>query len=97
MNPYAGDDFEPGMKVNRPTKGDQASLSAASAPQSFERYVDATFAAQFLGMHPKTLARLARKGIVPAHPIGEGNQRRRWRFLISELDAWLRARQGRPV
>ncbi|MHB1959512.1 MAG: helix-turn-helix domain-containing protein [Acidobacteriaceae bacterium] len=50
--------------------------------------------ARFVGMHPKTLERLARKGTVPGHPVGEGNKRKRWRFLISELDAWLRARRG---
>lgn len=59
-----------------------------------ERYVDAAAAARFIGMHPKTLARLARKGIVPGHPIGEGHQRKRWRFLETELDAWLRARRS---
>ena len=59
-----------------------------------ERYVDAVVGAQFVGMHPKTLERLARKGTVPGHPVGEGNQRKRWRFLISELDVWLRARRG---
>lgn len=59
-----------------------------------EPYVDAAAAAQFVGMHPKTLERLARKGVVPGYPIGEGNRRRRWRFLVSELDIWLRARRG---
>ena len=59
-----------------------------------ERYVDAVAGGQFVGMHPKTLERLARNGTVPAHPVCEGNQRKRWRFLISELDVWLRSRKG---
>lgn len=59
-----------------------------------ERFVDSVAGAQFVGMHPKTLERLARNGTVPGHPVGEGSQRKRWRFLISELDAWLRARRG---
>lgn len=68
--------------------------SLADSGNLRERYVDAVVGAQFVGMHPKTLERLARKGTVPGHPVGEGNQRKRWRFLISELDVWLRARRG---
>ncbi len=67
---------------------------ASTASEVLERYVDATAASQFVGMHPKTLERLARKGVAPGHPVGEGNQRKRWRFLLSELDIWLRARRG---
>jgi hypothetical protein len=35
--------------------------------------------------------RWAREGKIPAHPLNDGSHRD-WRFLISELDAWLRAR-----
>ena len=56
-----------------------------------EPYVDAQEAARFIGVNPKTVTRLARAGMVPAHPIGNG-QRRRWRFLKSELDIWMRGR-----
>jgi len=40
---------------------------------------------------PKTLMRLAREGKVPAYTISEDN---RWhlRFLISELDMWMRSK-----
>ncbi len=70
---------------------ERALLNSSCIP---ERYVDAVTGAQLVGMHPKTLERLARKGTVPGHPIGEGDQRKRWRFLTSELDTWLRARKG---
>ena len=56
-----------------------------------ERFVDAVSAASVLGINPKTLQRWSRQGILPAHPIGEG-RRRYWRYLTSELDAWLRER-----
>ena len=69
-------------------------VALSDSRQLPERYVDAAAGAQFVGMHPKTLERLARKGTVPGHPVGEGNERKRWRFLISELDTWLRARKG---
>lgn len=62
-----------------------------------ERFVNAQTGAQFVGIHPKTLERLARDGTVPGHPVGKGFRRKRWRFLLSELDGWLRARTGRNI
>ena len=58
-----------------------------------EPFVEAESAAAFLLMSPRTVKKLAREGSVPAHPRGDG-QRRRWLFLLSELDAWLRARHN---
>jgi excisionase family DNA binding protein len=45
-------------------------------------------AAQYLGLDVKTITRWARQGYLPAHPLGEG-KRKFWRFLVSELSAWL--------
>ena len=56
-----------------------------------EPYVDAREGAAFLHMHPKTLMRLARDGSVPAYSLSEGT-RRHWRFLISELDKWMKTK-----
>jgi hypothetical protein len=53
-----------------------------------EPYVDAASAATHLSISRKTLVRLARKGAVPAHGLGEGHKRM-WRFRISELDFWM--------
>ena len=53
-------------------------------PTMPERFVDARTAGRFLGLHMVTVQRLARKGTLPAHPIGNG-MKIRWRFLISEL------------
>jgi excisionase family DNA binding protein len=39
-----------------------------------------------LQIHPKTLQRMARQGIVPAFRIGD-----LWRFRASSLDQWLRS------
>lgn len=44
-------------------------------------------AARFLGLHPKTVKRMARTGELPGCRLG-----RRWIFRPSELDALLRAR-----
>jgi hypothetical protein len=56
-----------------------------------EPYVDAKNGAAFLCIHPKTLMRLAREGTVPAYSFNEGT-RRHWRFLISELDKWMKTK-----
>jgi len=56
-----------------------------------EPYVDAKEGAAFLRLHPKTLMRLAREGIVPAYSFSDG-VRHHWRFLLSELDTWMRSR-----
>jgi excisionase family DNA binding protein len=66
--------------------------SGRTAPMSLhEPYVDAQEGAAFLGLHPKTLMRLAREGKVPAYSISDG-PRRHWRFLISELDKWMKTK-----
>ena len=61
------------------------------APAVLEQYVEAEEGAPFVHMSPRHLKQLAREGKVPAHPRGDG-QRRRWLFLLSELDAWMRGR-----
>jgi hypothetical protein len=53
-----------------------------------EPFVDAERAAAFLSMRRKTLLDLARKGVLPGHPIGAG-ARKMWKFRISELERWI--------
>jgi excisionase family DNA binding protein len=52
--------------------------------ERFEPLLDSSAAAKLLGIHPKTLQKLARIGRVPAHSICG-----LWRFRASELDDWL--------
>jgi hypothetical protein len=56
-----------------------------------EPFLEAAEAAPFVRMSRRHLLKLAREGAVPAHPRGDG-QRRRWLFLLTELDAWMRGR-----
>lgn len=51
----------------------------------FEPFVDEYKVAAFLCIEPRRVLEMARKGAIPAHPLGE--QRRTWRFRISEIDA----------
>ena len=56
-----------------------------------EQFVDGQRAAEFLGLPRKTLLNLARRGSLPAHPIGEG-VRHTWRFRLSELASWIESK-----
>jgi excisionase family DNA binding protein len=56
-----------------------------------EPFIDAEQASRLLRLSAKTIMRLAREGVVPAHPLA-GTARKRWRFLESELYAWARER-----
>lgn len=55
---------------------------------SFEPYLDAKRASEYLGISAKKLLQLARKQKVPAYGIGEG-RKKMWRFRRSELDIWM--------
>ena len=56
-----------------------------------EQFVDGQRAAEFLGLPRKTLLNLARRGSIPAHPLGE-DIRHTWRFRISELASWVQSK-----
>lgn len=55
----------------------------------FEPFVDEHIVARFLQITPRRALEMARKGEIPAHPIGR--TRRTWRFRISEIDAHFSA------
>ena len=50
----------------------------------FEPLIDSATAATLLGIHEKTLQRMAREGRVPAIRVGKF-----WRFRKSVLNTWL--------
>lgn len=56
-----------------------------------EPFVDAEKAAEFASMRRRRLLELARRGLIPAHPIGDG-QRRQWLFRLSEIASALAVR-----
>lgn len=62
--------------------------SVTISPVSFEPYVDAVRAAEFLAMPRRTILDLARRGKLPGYPVGSG-QRRTWKFRVSELEYWM--------
>jgi excisionase family DNA binding protein len=51
-----------------------------------ELFVDANRVAEWLGIKPRRVLEMARRGQIPAHPLGAG-RRKIWRFRLSEVDA----------
>ncbi len=60
----------------------------------FEPYVDAEEAADFLKITLRRMKEMARAGTIPAHPVDPDAERKEWRFLLSELSAWMRDNSG---
>jgi excisionase family DNA binding protein len=61
--------------------------------QYFEPLLDDMQAGAMLGLHPKTLQRLARRGELPAVRIG-----RYWRYRASSLNTWIELQStGQPL
>lgn len=59
----------------------------------FEPLLSDVRAGELLGLHPKTVQRLARQGELPAVRIG-----RYWRFRASSLNAWIDLQStGQPL
>jgi excisionase family DNA binding protein len=68
------------------TQKSVATLQLSTSGQ-FERLLDSDEAAALLGIHKKTLQRMARSGEVPGVQIGD-----LWRFRASTLNDWLATR-----
>jgi excisionase family DNA binding protein len=58
-----------------------------------ERFVDNIEAANFLNVPPRRINEMARKGEIPAHPLGTG-LRKTWRFRLSEIAAHIATSQS---
>jgi excisionase family DNA binding protein len=77
--------------MNRPYKVEPSSPApnrVQVSPSRSSRPMDPKEAAEYLRLDEKTITRWARKGYIPAHPLGEG-KRKFWRFLEHELVDWL--------
>ena len=61
----------------------------------FEPYVAAEEAAEFLKITPRRVKEMARAGVIPAHSVDPTAVRKEWRFLLSELSAWMQRNTGR--
>jgi excisionase family DNA binding protein len=62
-------------------------LEIVEHASQFERFIDLEMAAELLQLHPDTLKRKTRGGEIPGRKIG-----RRWKYRLSELDAWAKSK-----
>ena len=61
-----------------------------------EPFVTAKEIARFLGMSPRTIAKMAREGRIPAYPVS-GSIRLTWRFKLSEIGLFFASHVPTPT
>jgi excisionase family DNA binding protein len=61
-----------------------------------ESFVTAAEVARYLSLSPRTVAKMAREGRLPAHRIS-GSERKTWRFKLSEVEAYLASNSPAPI
>ncbi len=64
---------------------------------SFEPFVSARKAAEFLGINRRLLLSMARRDLIGAYPIGTGKFRKTWVFKLSELSAAIAPKRYDPI
>ncbi|MFT4126112.1 MAG: helix-turn-helix domain-containing protein [Gordonia sp. (in: high G+C Gram-positive bacteria)] len=88
---------DPRVKLDHPARGPlripRRTLEFAVS-QTPSPLVSAPQLAEHLGVAPVTVLRLVQREGLPAHRVGTGTARRTYRFDITEVDAWLRARDS---
>ncbi len=58
---------------------------------AIEYFVAPEEAAAFMKISVRRVKDMARQGVIPAHPVDPSAQRKDWRFLLSELAAFMGA------
>ena len=61
-----------------------------------EPFITATAIAEHIGVSARTVAKWAREGRIPAHPVS-GNDRRTWRFKLSEIELFFASQSDGPI
>jgi excisionase family DNA binding protein len=78
---------------NTIVRGCAAMNNVPTIKEAVRRFLTPVEASAFLGgLNSRTVTRWAREGYLPAFPVGEG-KRRLWRFLESDLEAWMLSRR----
>jgi hypothetical protein len=63
---------------------------------TLEHFVDGDTAATFLGIARRTLLQKVRYGKIPGHALDPSAEKKDWRFLLSELHAYMVSCETRP-
>ena len=68
----------------------------AAPTAALEHFVDGDTAASFLGITRRTLLQKVRDGKIPGHALDPSAEKKDWRFLLSELHAYMVSCETRP-
>jgi hypothetical protein len=68
----------------------------ALSPEPFESFVDPDTAARFLQTTRRHVLEMARAGLIVGHPLDPHAKKKDWRFLLSELRAYMVSCDQRP-
>jgi len=68
----------------------------AAPTATLEHFVDGDTAATFLGITRRTLLQKVRDGKIPGHALDPSAEKKDWRFLLSELHAYMVSCETRP-
>ena len=68
----------------------------AAPTATLEHFVDGDTAATFLGITRRTLLQKVRDGKIPGHALDSSAEKKDWRFLLSELHAYMVSCETRP-
>ncbi len=71
-------------------------IAPADTRPRLEAFVDPDTAAEFLGITRRTLLQKVRAGKLPGHPVDPAAEKKDWRFLLSELHAYMLSCETRP-
>jgi hypothetical protein len=71
-------------EMNRELKTVAETARVLQIPITPEPFVDATRAADWLGITSRRVLEMARAGQIPAYPLGTGS-RKTWRFRLQEI------------
>jgi excisionase family DNA binding protein len=71
-------------------------FGAAAPTATLEHFVDGDTAATFLGITRRTLLQKVRDGKIPGHALDPSAEKKDWRFLLSELHAYMVSCETRP-
>src|SRR6516165_8256844 len=65
-------------------------------PEPLEPFVDPDTAANYLQTTRRHVLEMVREGLIPGHPLDPHAKKKDWRFLLSELHAYMLSCDQRP-